>query len=273
VKRSKACCLAVELVVWPGWSIANAEKIPSPEALEQLSARPVTLSVIEPHLSTPEHLVAVDYLAFPAPVVISAALGPEWEAKTKTIEFRALDGYVSRIDVRRLANGKAYMAFARADRSPFTVDNLAQNEKNVPLGPYYLVWDNRGDPDLLSEGARNWPYQVIDVSLFNVSEAALRPPGFDPVLEPGLSSAKANCLTCHQVNGFGGGKVEGNLALVARAMPVAEFVKWTLEPSSVKPDTAMPALSANLDEAQRRAIAQSIYEYLSHVPITPTPKS
>jgi len=85
--------------------------------------------------------------------VISAALGPEWEAKTKTIEFRALDGYVSRVDVTRLANGKAYMAFARADRSPFTVNNLAQNEKNVPLGPYYLIWDNRADPELLLEGA------------------------------------------------------------------------------------------------------------------------
>jgi hypothetical protein len=71
------------------------------------SARPVTLSVIEPHLSTPEHPLAVDYLAFPAPVVISAALGPEWEAKTKTIEFRALDGYVSRIDLARLANGRS----------------------------------------------------------------------------------------------------------------------------------------------------------------------
>jgi hypothetical protein len=117
VKRWQACRLAVQLVVWPGWSIALAEKIPSPDALEQLSALPVTLSVIEPHLSTPEHPVAVDYLAFPAPVVISAAVGPEWEAKTKTIEFRAFDGYVSRIDIARLANGKTYMAsLAPTDR-------------------------------------------------------------------------------------------------------------------------------------------------------------
>jgi hypothetical protein len=101
----------------------------------------------------------------------------------------------------------------------------------------------------------------------------LRPPGFDPALEPGLSSAKVYCLTRHQVNGFGGGKVEGNLALVARAMPAVEFVKWIPEPSSVKPYTAMPPLSANLDEAPRRAITQSIYEYLSHVPIAPAPKS
>ena len=76
MNRWKACRLAV--VVVSHGSIALAEKIPSPEALEQLGARPVTLSVIEPHQSTPEHPVAIDYLAFPAPVVISAALGSKW---------------------------------------------------------------------------------------------------------------------------------------------------------------------------------------------------
>jgi mono/diheme cytochrome c family protein len=164
------------------------------------------------------------------------------------------------------------MAFARVDHSPFSIDNLTQNEKNIPLGPYYLVWDNREDPELLSEGARNWPYQVIDVSIFNASEAALRPPGFNPALEVGLSNVKANCLTCHKVNGFGGEKVEGNLALVARRLPAAEFIKWTLEPSAVRPDTTMPALSTNLAEVERRAIAESIYEYLSQVPVGPAPE-
>jgi mono/diheme cytochrome c family protein len=269
--RSRACCLAVGFGLGFGASIAIAEKIPSPEALEQSGARPVTLTVIEPHLSEPGHPVAIAYMAFPASAVLSAALGPDWTTKAKTIEFRALDGYVSRIDAAPLTSKKAYLAFARADHSPFSIDNLTQNEKNIPLGPYYLVWDNREAPELLSEGARDWPYQVIDVSIFNASEAALRPPGFNPALEVGLSNVKANCLTCHKVNGFGGEKVEGNLALVARRLPAAEFVKWTLEPSAVKPDTTMPALSTNLGEVERRAIAQSIYEYLSQVPVAPEP--
>ena len=267
--RWAAFCLALGLSHACGGSIALAENIPSPEALEQLGARPVTISVIEPHMSTREHPVDVAYRAFPAPAVISAALGADWQAKAKAIEFRALDGFVSHIDVKRLTSGKAYMAFAHADGSPFTVDNLAQNETNVPLGPYYLVWDDKGDPDLLSQGGRDWPYQVYDISLFSSSETALRPPGFDPALEPGLSRVKADCLTCHQVNGFGGEKVDGNLALLARAMPEHEFVEWTLEPSRVKPDTTMPSLAPNLDEAQRRAIARSIYEYLSRVPVIP----
>ena len=160
------------------------------------------------------------------------------------------------------------MAFARADHSPFSIDNLTQNEKNIPLGPYYRL-GQQGSPRIALRGARDWPYQVIDVSIFNASEAALRPPEFNPALEVGLSNVKANCLTCHKVNGFDGEKVEGNLALVARRLPAAEFVKWTLEPSAVKPDTTMPALSTNLGEVERRAIAQSIYEYLSQVPVAP----
>ncbi len=220
---------------------------------DKSGVRPVTVTVIEPHLSTPKNPVEVDYLAFPAAAALSAALGHDWETKAKTIESRALDGYVSRIDVARLTNGKAYFAFARADRSPFTVDNRTQNEKNVPLGPYYLVWDNRDDPSLLAEGARNWPYEVDDVSLFNASDAALHPPGLDPALEPGLANTKMHCLTCHKVNGYGGEKADGDLALIARGLTAQNFVKWTLEPSSVNPDTTMPALAANRPEAERRA--------------------
>jgi hypothetical protein len=33
----------------------------------------------------------------------------------------------------------------------------------------------------------------------------------------------------------------------------------------------MPAPSTNLAEVERRAIAQSIYEYLSQVPVVPEP--
>jgi hypothetical protein len=136
MRRLQALFLSVGLMVAFGLPAALAEKIPDPEALEaQSGARPVTLKVIEPHLSTPEKPVEVEYLAFPAPAALSAALGPDWATRAKTIELRALDGYVSRIDVARLTSGKAYFAFPRADRAPFAVDNLTQNEKNVALGP------------------------------------------------------------------------------------------------------------------------------------------
>ena len=272
VRRLQAISLAARLAFGLCIPAALAAKIPDPETLAARSgAQPQTLTVIEPHLSTPQHPVEVGYRVFPASAALAAALGPDWAARAKTIEFRALDGYVSRIDVARLTSGKAYFAFARADGSPFAVDNLTQNEKHIPLGPYYLVWDNRSDPELLDAGASDWPYQVDDASLFNTSDAALRPAGFDPALEPGLADVKANCLTCHRVNGFGGDKAGGNLAAIARGLTMADFVKWVLEPSAVMPDTTMPALSPYLPEAKRRARAESIYEYLSQVPIAHDP--
>ncbi len=264
-----ALCL-VAMVLGP--SSARAAKLPDPKSLaHRPGVQPVTITVIEPHTSTPKNPVEVAYLAFPAPAALAAALGPDWAARAKTIEFRALDGYVSRIDVARLTGGKAYFAFARADHSPFTVDNLAQNEKDVPLGPYYLVWDNRSDPAWLAAGDSDWPYQIDDVSIFNASDAGLRPPGFDPALEPGLASTKAHCLTCHEVNGYGGQKVYSNLAVLARGMAAPEFVQWALDPQAVRPDTTMPALATQMPEAERRTIAESIYDYLSHVPVVSDP--
>ena len=122
---------------------------------------------------------------------------------------------------------------------------------------------------MLYEGARNWPYQVIDVSIFNASDAALRPPGFDPALEAGLSYLKANCLTCHKVNGFGGEKVEGNLALAARELTAGRQMDARTVCDKNRHNHARPI--GGFTEAERRAIAQSIYEYPSRVPVAPKP--
>ena len=248
---------------------AAANPLPAPEALtKQPGVQPVTLTVIEPHESRPGAPVEIAYRAFPAASVLSAALGPDWAKKAKAIAFQALDGYVSRIDVDRLQSGKAYMAFARADGAPFTVDNIEQNQRNVPLGPYYLIWDNRADPNWAAKGAAGWPYQVASVT-FAASESVLRPPGFDPALEPGLVLAEAQCLTCHSVNGYGGAKSPGDLAVAARSLPRSEFLNWVIAPRKADPAATMPPLSPNLPEDQRQANARAIYDYLSRVPAAP----
>ena len=109
------------------------------------------------------------------------------------------------------------------------------------------------------------------MSLFDASDAALRPAGFDPALEPGLSNVEAECLACHEVNGYGRDKVRGNLAAVARGLTMSDFVQWVLEPSAVKPVTTMPALWPQAPEAERRTAAESTYKYLSQVPVAPHP--
>jgi hypothetical protein len=54
---------------------------------------------------------------------------------------------------------------------------------------------------------------------------------------------------------------------LARGLTKSDFVKWVLEPSAMKPGATMPALSPLLPEAERRAIAESIYKFLSQVPL------
>ena len=248
----------------------RAAEMPPVDALqERMGAPPATVTVHEPHPSVGEAHVAVGYVGYPAADVLALLFGSDWQGRGETVEFRALDGYVSRIDVGRFLTEGAFVVFRRADDSPFTVDNLAQNETGVPLGPYYLVWDNIGNPALLAVGARNWPYQVAEVHLVTLSDEALLPSGLDPRFGEGAALAKTHCLSCHQVNGYGGEKYEGNLAEITKDYEEAEFVQLVLAPLSVLDETTMPALSDRLAEDERARIAKALFTYLRAVPVLP----
>ena len=249
-------------------SMARAAEIPPVERLqERTGAPPATLAVHEPHLSVGDRRVTIEYVGYPAVDVMATVFGEDWHEQAATVELRALDGYVSRIDVARFLDDTALLAFARADGGPFTVDNLGQNQTDVPLGPWYLVWDNISNPALLDEGASDWPYQVHEVNLVSLSESALLPEGLAADLHEGAALAKRYCLQCHKVNGFGGEKLPGNLAALARLHPEPDFVRLVLSPSSVRSDTTMPPLSDRLPDAERRRIAKALFDYLTAVPI------
>ncbi|MCY4395670.1 MAG: cytochrome c [Rhodospirillaceae bacterium] len=249
---------------------ALAAELPPVEALKgQMGAPAGAVAVYEPHLSVGDRHVAIRYVGYPAVDVFERILGKGWQNRAGTVEFRALDGYVSRLPVRRFLKEKAYLVFARQNGAPFTVDNVQQNERDVPLAPYYLVWDNVSNPALIAEGARNWPYQVTEVTLVTLSDAALLPKGLPPRHREGAALVKTHCLNCHKVNGFGGEKFEGNLAEIARDFREAEFLRLLLVPASERGDSTMPSLSDRLPEAERRRIAGAILEYLRAVPVLP----
>ena len=249
-------------------TVARATEMPLVDKLQaQMGTPAVTATVYEPHLSIGDDHTAVDYVGYPAVDVLARLFGADWASQGETVEFRALDGYVSRLPVQRFRTEGAFIVFARGDGAPFTVDNLAQNETGVPLGPYYLVWDNVANPALLAEGARNWPYQVAEVLLVTLSDAALLPEGLDERFHEGAALARTHCLSCHMVNGYGGEKHEGNLAESAKDYEEAEFVALVLAPLSVFDETTMPPLSDRLDEAERQRIAKALYDYLTALPV------
>ena len=249
-------------------SHGRTAEMPAVDDLQaQMGAPAATVTVYEPHLSVGDEHTAVDYVGYPAADVLARLFGADWSSQAETVEFRALDGWVSRLPVERFQTVDAFFVFARGDGSPFTVDNLAQNETDVPLGPYYLIWDNIGNPALMEEGARNWPYQVAEVNLVTLSDAALLPPGLDERFHEGTALAKTHCLSCHLVNGYGGRKFEANLAEVAKVYEETEFVRLVLEPLSVLEETTMPPLSDRLSEEERQRIAKALFDYLVALPV------
>jgi len=246
----------------------HAETMPDPVELSiRMGTGPVWLTVYEPHLTVGDVHTEVRYEGYPMEEVLLILFGPDWQDAAEEIEFRALDGYVSRIPVARFQPGKAVLVYARGDGAPFTVDNLAQNQTDVPLGPYYLVWNNTFDEALLNEGAQNWPYQVNEISLSFGSDEAMRFDTPRPEFDEAIDLTKTHCISCHQVNGYGGNKHPANLASVAKVMTIDDFLARVLDPSSGQPDTTMPPLSPNLPEQERRRIAAAIHAYLSAMPV------
>lgn len=248
---------------------AGAVPLPKRAQWQAQLAAPVSVSVVEPHLSTPSRPQRVTYRGWPAQRVLDHLLGTAWRAPGAEVEFRALDGFVSRIPSSRFLQHDAYLVFARVDGAAFTVNNHAQNEKNVPLGPYYLVWQNTGKPDLIAEGGTYWPYQVAEILVSTARKSALTPSGLPAALHAQADQVQKLCLSCHQVNGYGGAKWPGNLAEQARRLDRNAFTQWVIEPGRVKPGTTMPGLSAHLPLAQREQMAKDMFDYLTQVPLLP----
>jgi hypothetical protein len=248
---------------------AVAAPMPSPDVLRvALGMAPARVDVYEPHLSTPERPVVVTYLGYPVTAVLKAVLGQAWTAQAHDdLEFRAADGYVSRISRARLARYRAWIVVARADGLPFSVTNLSQQEGNVPLGPFYLVWDNRTHRELLAEEGTHWPYQVVDVSLVPSADQVLVPGAMKSRYGDIAAKAQDMCLTCHQVNGFGGTKYPINLADRAKQMTASAFVAWVLDPRALKPATTMSAITRLIPESERRSLAQQLYDYFVALPV------
>ena len=268
MKATISSLLPLAALIALATTTARGSELPPFERLqERMGTPPATIAVHEPHLSRSDRRVTIEYVGYRAVDVLAHLFGEGWQEPAGTVELRALDGYVARIDVARFLKETAFLAFARADGAPFTVDNPRQNQTDVPLGPWYLVWDNISSPDLLAEGARNWPYQVHEVNLVSLSDSALLPDGLAAEFHEGAEIASTYCLQCHQVNGFGGEKHPGNLAAIARAYPEPAFTRWVLDPSSVRSGTTMPPLYRHIPDTERRRIAKALFDYLTAVPI------
>jgi len=243
----------------------RAVELPAPRDLSakyNLHSRKV--SVVEPHESTKGRQVIIDYTALPMDALLTHWFGDSWKSEDAEIVFYALDGYRSVTASSKLKKYKSFLAFARNDGAPFVIDNIGQNEKQVPLGPYYLIWQNQSVPELLRQGAYGWPYQITAIELHSKTEdRALLPRSLSKKLEQGFVETKEYCLTCHHIRGIGGKKFPMDLVKAACRWPQRDLKTWIENPSRFKPGTAMPALGRTLPAKKRRQIIERIVGYLN----------
>ncbi len=223
---------------------------------------PQKLTVFEAHLKKP-----VEFISVPLIPLLNSQFGTGWQ-KTDGVLFTALDGYRSDVSVQKILKYQPHLAFSFSEANKeFKIDNQAQNEKDVELGPFFLIWDNIRNPQLKREGSYGWPYQVASVepilySSYYAKAFPIKNPSADH--KRGFEHFKNYCMTCHSVSGNEGGAkgpvLYPNPTVVKKGYKY--FSKWVQSPSKVLPATTMPALNPELTQKERDEVTNLIYKYL-----------
>lgn len=215
-----------------------------------------TFPIYEPHESRERR-----YTGIPFRELLTAVYGNDWK-KSEEVLFTCSDGYQPSVPVDRFLKHDAILVYEVAGEK-FSLNNKLQNEKNIDLNPFYLVWDNVKHPQLKEEGATFWPYQLTGVDLIQFQDRFPRmapPPGSASNVKRGYLAFRAKCASCHTVNGEGAPKaVELNYpASVTEYFKPAWLEKWILSPTSLRFNTTMPALEGK----DAKAVAKDIIVYL-----------
>lgn len=220
---------------------------------------PVTeITVWEPHEDK-----NVTYEGFDIGKLFVAVYGEQWQ-QTDEVLFTAVDGYQPVLPVDRFGRHAGYLVFRRLDQESFKVQNRFQNESDVPLGPYYLVWDNLRSANLRAEGATGWPYQVVSVDLVNFVDRfpKLSPPeNASEQARKGFVAFRENCMSCHTINGEGGAKApELNYPMNVTEYLSEDWIrKWMMDPRAVRYDAIMPAFASH---PEADVLADEVIAYL-----------
>lgn len=170
------CSVVAAVCLWlAGSAVVGAEPLPDPGAIAaRLQREAVVVEVRHAHDGLGARAPVLAFRGFPAPDVLDALFGSGWHRSGVELEFIAADGYRSAIPAAQFERYRSWLVYARADGGAFVIDNRFQNRTGVALGPWYLVWDNIGSPELTALGDHYWPYQVVEVKVTGAAGGAAR---------------------------------------------------------------------------------------------------
>jgi mono/diheme cytochrome c family protein len=220
---------------------------------------PRDITVWDPHEEK-----EVAFQAFAANDLFAKIYGDDWN-KSEEALFTCSDGFQPSLPMAEFGSHQGYLAFSRNDSPEFSVASPDKREK-VPLGPFYLIWENIKDPSIRRQGTiPGWPYQVTTIDLIRFADRFPRmspPPGSSAAVQRGFFEFRKRCLSCHTVNGDGGGKgVELNYPANPTEYWRGDWLKrWITDPKSVRYNTEMHAF--NRDGASWEENLDAIIAYL-----------
>jgi mono/diheme cytochrome c family protein len=235
------------------------------KALEALSPLE-TVKVFEFHENRERSYQAIDLKK-----VFDRVFGPDWR-KEDDVVFRCSDGYEPVIPVGDLVRHAVYFAVDAADGAPFEFAPKPPKPGPIRYGGFYLVWKNLGDEALLSEGDRNWPYQVVSVDLVRFADRypKLAPPARSAkAIREGFALYRTHCVNCHTLNGEGGSAsgIELNRPVsVTRYWRREWLLRWIEHPAKVRESAKMPPYMTStthaLPKVEERRQIEKIVRYL-----------
>lgn len=187
----------------------------------------------------------------------------EWE-RYDGFYFEAVDGYKRFIPMNFFKKFEAYLAYEIPGKKDFSIKSKYRN-KNISLGPFYLVWRDTDDPEISVQKGQIWPYQIRSVRPVEFDEVygALFVSGLSPSASQGAKLFAKYCVACHMVNNVGG-KMARNLSdpKVSSYREREWLREWLYRPKSIQPNVSMPPAAYGLEESERRDIIEKIIDYL-----------
>ncbi len=185
------------------------------------------------------------FRAFPLKEVLRAGFrAPATGLAREDFIFQALDGYLKPASGERVFEDGGYLAFADAELTRGETPAWQPiDRRQLDPGPYYVVWSKAGQDD--AKGYP-WPFQLAAIEIVTFEKkyplTLPRTAAADSPAWTGFRIFRAQCFSCHSMNGHGG-KIGPDLNIpqsIVEYRPVAQIRAYIRNPETFR-YSSMPA--------------------------------